>query len=69
MTTKLVKLPAPAYWSRWYVTRDGERCGMVERRGGFSPWSAYTRHGDLISHSLRTRADAVDAVVRTREPK
>jgi hypothetical protein len=56
--TKLVKLPAPPFWSRWQV---GDK-GIIEKRGMSSLWTALDAQGHYIRGMLRTRQDAVRAV-------
>lgn len=67
-TPTLVKLVAPAYWTRWQV-RDGDRLlGTVEKRGMGSPWyvkAGHALHGGRVdlAPSFRTRQAALDALV------
>lgn len=60
---KLVRLPAPAYWSRWAV----EGHGTIERRGGFSPWYALDLNSHLIATRCPNRAAAIAALTSPEE--
>ena len=56
---KLVRLDAPAYWTRWAVEVDGTTIGYVERRGGFAPWTVRDADWRRIGGQSK-RADAIE---------
>ena len=60
---RLVRLDAPAYWSRWDLTApDGTVLGRVEKRGMSSAWSAHDADRGLIGTMFGTRAKAIAAI-------
>jgi hypothetical protein len=69
--TRLERLIAPAYWSRWAVVEvaSDDQIGTVEKRGGFAHgWYAYALTG-LIGPRYDTRKAAVAAVVAITEQR
>jgi len=67
-THRLVRLDAPAYWSRWDVAApDGTVLGRIEKRGMSSAWSAHGADRGLIGTMFGTRAEAIAAVLATRD--
>lgn len=67
-SVRLVRVDAPAFWSRWDVTApDGTILGRVEKRGMSSAWTAHDADRSLIGTMYGTRAEAVAAVVETGE--
>lgn len=66
-TVTLHSLPATHGIRRYEVLLDGRRIGTVSRRPGRSfsgGWSGWHETGHSVGHWHRTRAEAVQAVVR-----
>ena len=62
---RLVKQPAPAFWSRWdVVAPDGTVIGRVEKKGMSSAWTAYGSGPAWrpVRHMCSTRAAAVEFI-------
>jgi hypothetical protein len=54
----LIKMEAPAYWSRWQVPGYG----TVEKRGMSSLWYALDLNGRIVTTRCRTRVEAIEAL-------
>lgn len=63
---KLVRIDAPAYWTRWAVEVDSVIIGYVEKRGGFAPWTVRDADWNRL-HTATKRAEAITWLTTPRE--
>lgn len=63
---KLVRVDAPAYWTRWAVEVDSVIIGYVEKRGGFAPWTVRDADWNRL-HTATKRAEAIAWLTTPRE--
>ena len=63
MTTKLTRLDAPAFWTRWAVTdTNGKHLATIEKRGMGSGWYGYLDGTRSMGAPYPTRAAVLEGV-------